>query len=554
MIGFVQDHLNDFKDQIIIPREFTSAICFGQTGMGKTTGFILPNLEDRIKSGQSVIVYAYKSNFEGMVKALARKHNRLQDIIEIGTDFGESINLLDGATEKQIDIWFARFDSERDNYWNQSAKNLFKAVFESLKIFVLFKKDSLMESFLINYKEIVSFCEINECLSIENLKKLYEDIQRIYQFVCKQKEVYQENFMLLTKIKKLQLCSNLLKEYSSLEKTEPGTGNKGVQEHLKNLISDFAKHLNINQGRFWSNNYFDVGKIVIIYVENLGLMLSNFFNVRLSDLLQKRLELRHFDDLLGVTVFLDEAHKIINVDSIPEVSVCRESRFEYILATQSPNLLYQAIGVNNTLAMLDNIVYKLGFKVDSIEECRGLEKFEYRFLDDSKCAKTQGKIKNPVFIDKDEICSARAEYARFNRIFERFVVYDCENFKKIENISNNAYLIPKSIEHQAILHDDHRVLEVEYCSINAISLDFGVSKQEHKEEQETKDHKKTEDLREDFDALMRYVAKMDNELTEIKQDRKITSVKFMEHARLMRSQLNKLRDEIKEIKENYPNK
>ena len=41
----------------------------------------------------------------------------------------------------------------------------------------------------------------------------------------------------------------------------------------------------------------------------------------------------------GITIFLDEAHKIININSLPETSICRENNFEYIMAVQNKLLL-----------------------------------------------------------------------------------------------------------------------------------------------------------------------------------------------------------------------
>ena len=35
-------------DPILVPLEFTNAICYGQTGSGKTSSFILPNIHNRI--------------------------------------------------------------------------------------------------------------------------------------------------------------------------------------------------------------------------------------------------------------------------------------------------------------------------------------------------------------------------------------------------------------------------------------------------------------------------------------------------------------------------
>lgn len=42
--------------RIEVPKDFTNAMFFGRTGSGKTTGAILPVMEDRIKSDYGLLV------------------------------------------------------------------------------------------------------------------------------------------------------------------------------------------------------------------------------------------------------------------------------------------------------------------------------------------------------------------------------------------------------------------------------------------------------------------------------------------------------------------
>ena len=54
-IGFGNNEKRE-SSFLYIEEQFTNAICYGKTGSGKTTGFILPNIEKRIKNNHGVLV------------------------------------------------------------------------------------------------------------------------------------------------------------------------------------------------------------------------------------------------------------------------------------------------------------------------------------------------------------------------------------------------------------------------------------------------------------------------------------------------------------------
>ena len=87
---------------IEVPKDFTNAIFFGRTGSGKTTGAILPVIQDRIKSDYGLLIYDFKGNLHLQTKYIANKFNRLDDVVEIGKPWGENINILKYLTTKQF--------------------------------------------------------------------------------------------------------------------------------------------------------------------------------------------------------------------------------------------------------------------------------------------------------------------------------------------------------------------------------------------------------------------------------------------------------------------
>ncbi len=67
---------------MVFKKDFTNGIIFGRTGSGKTSCAILPNIEDRIKSGYGVLIYDFKGNLHLQTKYLANKYNKLSDVYD----------------------------------------------------------------------------------------------------------------------------------------------------------------------------------------------------------------------------------------------------------------------------------------------------------------------------------------------------------------------------------------------------------------------------------------------------------------------------------------
>ena len=72
---------------VLVPETFTHAIAFGQTGSGKTTGFIYPNLQNRLALGHGILLYDYVINLDNKYLVLEWKNNienrvRLQELFK----------------------------------------------------------------------------------------------------------------------------------------------------------------------------------------------------------------------------------------------------------------------------------------------------------------------------------------------------------------------------------------------------------------------------------------------------------------------------------------
>lgn len=371
---------------ILVPLEFTNAICYGQTGSGKTSSFILPNIHNRIEQGHSVIVFDFKGNMHLKVKCVADNLGRLQDVIEIGVLWGESLNLLDGLSEKEIDTLLSAGGFNKD-YWDMASLSLFKALYFSLlelkELYDFLKKfnGSVESSPLRAYEIAPTFHAIYALIKPSEVERhigvLGGAVGLIHQTLV-ESEPLQENAKLQYALshfeKKLKQFALELNAFKNIKEEDRDSGNHGVMNCLKNMIQDIARMPFLNDAHAKPIGVLIQNKIVIINSENIGKSATHIINARLFSALKKRAGKTYAQ---GVSIFIDEAHKIITPKTLPEVSVCRECRFEYIMATQDESLLRRNVGELETEEMLVNVAFVLSFKNINDERCKHFETFWY---------------------------------------------------------------------------------------------------------------------------------------------------------------------------------
>lgn len=497
-IGFNASSKCESKNANIIPQTFTNAICYGQTGSGKTTGFILPNIAERMRAGHGMLIYTYKENFDGMIKALALQNNRLNDVIEIGTPWSEGINLLKECSQDELKTWFDSMSDERD-YWQTAAFSLLGSIVRALNVLhELSQKNKVIE-----YKEEASLARVADFCDVKSLKKLHNDILDWLKAMDSQKYLFenksQEKFFALDEdvinnlieagkelssenieeelrcfgfdepydfydesdeprvnsdeprvnadffiLDELVEAYEELKNYSTLEKTDSGTGNRAVMETLENYIS-YAKALtSLNKAEISIDQIVNSNKIVLVNVGIMGENLARLFNICFTGKLIARL--RNASKLVPWTIFIDEAHKIITKECMPETSVCRESCFEYILCTQNKMLLAKALGIKGALidnelsVVTQNIAYQLSFYDPLNPLCAGLETHEYTHLESSKYSKVKGKAE-PIFLANDDIDKAWSIFTKNSCVFDKvFLNASTHELKYIKPLSAKTAL------------------------------------------------------------------------------------------------------------------
>lgn len=173
----------------------------------------------------------------------------------------------------------------------------------------------------------------------------------------------------------------------------------------------------------------------------------NIFNLAIYTRLQKVVNSK----MKPVSIFIDEAQKVLNANYLPQVDVCRESKFEYIFATQDEILIENKIGENKFKELFTNIIDKFSFTTNSNDI---KNRFEYVDLNSNKKA-----FANPIFFDKNELIKVEYLFQKENNILKHsdykskkdeiyILKYDeklIEDYKVIIEKMNDIYLETKFV-------------------------------------------------------------------------------------------------------------
>jgi len=445
MSGFIQEYTQEQRP--LVNNDFTHAAAIGETGCGKTSSFILPNIEQRIIDNHGMFIIDYKGNLHFQVKALAKKHSKLQDVIEIGSAWGNSINLLANVEKNLFREVLAKQEEEsKDMFWINSALNVFDLIYDLLKY-----RAYIIEAFDLNIvsrikdkysKKISTFVEITQ--NKDSLEKFLKFNRLVLQELDEariQKEFSSQDTLLYNKFYNNIKYSNKKLEIftKGIDDDRPSAGSAGILLVLRNHLFTFdSPSLN---GDVDIVDYLTKSKKIVIFrAESLnqnaleGLM--HCFYTRLA----KK------DCLSPVSLIIDEFQRTITKNSMPYVDVFREKRVELIAAFQNRSQIINKVEQERADELLLNIVSKYEY---AQKEDNDLETFEYTLNGHKRKAQ-------PIFFSQEELYEAQYDWQQINNntitknsgkwIYLKS--YDTDKCKiiNIDTLEQKDYFVPQKRE------------------------------------------------------------------------------------------------------------
>ena len=427
-IGFLRsatdEQGNKVPKKVIVEENFTHALAVGQTGCGKTTSFIYPNLDKRIQLGHGILLYDYKGIEHLSVKYFAKLHNRLEDVVEIGNPWGESINILEGMTEADLDRFLNNSlgDNKDNTFWQNGSKSLAQAVLDLFRILEEFgaSMDKIVNDFSHEERITIAFDHYSFKMNIENLLKVCSSLDNLREFtnsldtipkelrniVKRYSKIYLAKRSNLTRVmqhfeellalveksrKTVQKSKNALASYTDKENEHLS------QQFMGSLVAPLAtlsQNVYFNRGSFNIVEALNRGKIVVINTQALSdTVMASLNDVILNDLtMRTRRRKKH-----PVSVFIDEAQRVLTKSTDLPIDVLREAKVELFLATQNSSLLKNKLENDKFNSMMGNLSTKFYYKNFNEEShpnpeyLMELEKFEYVCSTDGFRRKNMGK-------------------------------------------------------------------------------------------------------------------------------------------------------------------
>jgi len=446
-IGFKlnENRCDDSKQKSIMKCDFQHAICIGNTGSGKTASLILPTLEDRIKKNHAVIVYIYKGHEHRKIKHLAVESNRINDVIEIGKPHGKYINLMSllelDMVKHTLVLLSGGLNGDKLDFWTLSASRLGTAIVDILRkihmINVLLEpvdkeKKSFREvSFKLelpdefesvhytypkdepSYKTLAQITSNPKKLLIflQGLKALVRNIEmRLKLITIAKKSESSDNILIVEVVKHLLRLEKAYEGYIDFgvdDKSGEAGGNNGVLQVLNNAIASLANKDYINTQEVDVLDLIEKKSILIVDIEGLNL---DVHGVMLESILNKLGRRIRNGTPNPVSIFVDEANRVLPSNVDLHNDVLRESKVELIMAIQNEEQMIEKFNRIKWLSIKKN--FKHNYFIDTDHRIMYNHKDEW--------------LSKPLLIDDNQLNDAEYIYNNLiqNKILleERFSI------------------------------------------------------------------------------------------------------------------------------------
>jgi len=410
-IGFnVRKEEKKESDSLSIPCDYQHALCIGATGSGKTASVILPTMKDRIEAEHALLIYIYKGHEDKKIKKMAKDAGRLSDVIEIGKPYGSYINLLSMLDNEGVKnvllalLGAGTHSSTRDPYWSNAASRVGATMVEIIR--QIHKIDKLFSQ---NSKSRITFNRVKVTLDINDEKEDVEytypteepTFQTIFRVTNRAKdmkcffdglniyikqvynalesEMREFNMSMIlgnspseedSQIK--QLVKKMTKEVLKLEKiidnygkfsvsidSGENAGNNGVLQILNNAIMAVSNRDYINCPGLDLLDAIEKKAIIIIDIEGLG---KDVHGVLLESILSKLAIRVRNGTPSSVSIFIDEANRVLSEGMDIHNDVLREAKVELVVAIQNEEQMITKFGEVAWQAIRKN--FKHNYEID----------------------------------------------------------------------------------------------------------------------------------------------------------------------------------------------
>ncbi len=436
----------------IVPEHFTHAHAVGQTGCGKTTSFIYPNLLSRIQAGHSILLYDFKGKEHMSLKYLAKQAGRLDDVLEVGKPWGAKINLMRLMDRKALDLFIKNITatSQDNQYWANSASKLFLSVYDVIaileKISVYAKElewekafvralhmDETLELEAFDYprslslKSIMPICQSEQNVStfVNHLERLKKRMHRFYLNIVKENkeselesqqmlEKYRSFLHLFVQLKRvIDSSQSSLASFMKVDDTNP---KLSIVMTLLPLV-DVANKEEFNSDDVDLLEALNDKKLISINAKDLSNELLESMTYALFNELSKRSMLM---EVQPVSVFIDEAQRVVTKNQDHNLDVLRECRVEMFLAYQNIELMENKLGENEYKALMKNLTSSFYFTNPAEHresDLSTLKPFECLMSKDNYQRRHDLE---PLFLDKQALYEAESTYLAKRGVFNAF--------------------------------------------------------------------------------------------------------------------------------------
>jgi len=426
-LGFCNEAVSFCEREAIVPNDFKNAMCYGQTGSGKTTGFILPAIKDRMSQNYGMVVFDFKGSLHTQIKSLALESESLEKIVEIGPLWGKKINIIKDISAPELSrLYRMMHGGSREPYWQTASNNVIMNLYGLLK--TLYAMSELNGAFKDSLRihgisqDVPSFKTLHHYLSDPKLlSQFVNSAERVLRVFFKelQKSMPERFFFLYEELERFLAG---LQEYKSANDESSVSGKYGVLGVGASTLSGLAMQSMFNIDDFDWKRALEEGKVIIINCQGLDDLTLTCVSTIIGNHLASRI--RKSTSPHPVSIVIDEAHRVLNEFNLPDTDICRESKYEYILATQDRILLYNKIGQSKTEELLRNIATVYAFKTTDVQDSYmeptlELETFEYYDFREQKSYKAPKIHFSPAQLDK-----AQRSYLEILGVFK--YVKDCK--------------------------------------------------------------------------------------------------------------------------------